>query len=98
MAHDTVAVHPLQSNDRSRLELFLSVLCFHVFVFFSCFLFFSFVFVSADFHVSVCVNGFIFLMLTNIFVSVNEITLIAQVIKLEQAHVHMNTLAHTQSK
>jgi len=34
VAHDTVAVHPLQSNDRSGLETFNSGLCFHIFVVF----------------------------------------------------------------
>ena len=34
VAHDTVAVHPLQSNSWSGLEIFHSILRFHAFVFF----------------------------------------------------------------
>ena len=77
LAHDTVAVHPCNPATKVVWKLFHFVLCLHVFVFPVLFSFrFRFIFVRADFYVSVSVfvNGFIIFSLTNIFVSafINE--------------------------
>ena len=71
VANDTVAVHPLQSNNHSGLETFSFCFVFSRFRFFLFRVFFRFIFIWADFYVSICINGFITILLTHILVSVS---------------------------